>query len=262
MTKMVLLLKWKSLLAQLQYSESFAIQIASISLIGFLRVPGLVILTRAFGTVGGWGLWDLVFLAALVQMAHGLHHALFFRFFLHRQLLHEGEFDRILARPLHPFWQMVGDSLTMGAVGEFLPGLVLLVAAALGLGLTWSLLDFVFLGLIILSGAVIEGAFNIIFATFDFWLEQTSLMWLPTAFLEAPARYPAHIYAPVFTFVLTFVFPFAFIAYYPAHHFLDRTVPICGQSLAYLSPVVAGALLVAAVGFWSLGLRHYRSTGS
>jgi ABC-2 type transport system permease protein len=260
--RMVLLLKWKSFLAQLQYSESFVIQIASVSLIGFLRVPGLLILTRAFGTVGGWGLWDLVLLAALVQMAHGLHHALFFRFFLHRQLLHEGEFDRILARPLHPIWQMIGGSLPMAAVGEFLPGLLLLVAAASGRGLSWSLSDLAFLCLVVLSGATIEGAFNIIFATFDFWLEQTSLMWLPTAFLEAPARYPVHIYAPFLTFVLTFVFPFAFIAYYPAHHFLDRAVPIYGQSLAYLSPLVACVLLSLAVGFWSVGLRHYRSTGS
>jgi ABC-2 type transport system permease protein len=260
--KTVLLLKWKSLAAQFQYSESFAIEILTVSLIGLLRIPGLLILTGAFGSIGGWDFHELVFLVALVQMAHGLHHALFFRFFLHRQLLREGEFDRMLVRPLHPIWQMLGGRLPLASLGEFLPGLLLLGLASAGGRLTWTLSLAGYLVIVVLSGAVIEGAMNIIFATFDFWFEQTTLLWVPETLLSAPALYPTHIYGPVLTFTLTFLFPFAFIAYYPAHAFLGREVPVYGQVLVYMAPVVAVALMAIAVTFWSAGLRRYRSTGT
>lgn len=262
MLRVILLLKWKSLKAQLQYSESFAVQIASVALTGLLRIPALLILTRAFDTIGGWDFPELALLVALVQMAHGVHHALFFRFFLHRQLLREGEFDRMLVRPLHPAWQMLGDSLVMASIGEFLPGLALLAVSTVGGDLAWTLLDVAYLAIVVLSGACIEGAINIVFVTFDFWLEQTTLLWLPETLQGASSLYPVHIYGPFLSFVLTFVFPFAFIAYYPAHHFLGETVPIYGQALVYLAPVVAAAMLAGAIAFWSAGLRHYRSTGT
>lgn len=262
MLRIILLLKWKSLKAQLQYNESFAVQMISVSFVGFLRFPALLILTSSFGDIGGWSIWDLTFLIALVQMAHGVHHALFFQFYYHRRYVRLGELDRLLVRPVHPILQLMAASLPMAALGEFIPGAVMLVAASAGADLVWSLFDVVFLGVAILSGAVIEGALDLFFATFDFWFEQANLQWLPDAFREAPALYPVHIYGPFLLFALTFIFPFAFVAYYPAHHFLGREVPIYGQALVYLAPVVAAVSMAIAVAFWSVGLRRYQSSGT
>ena len=111
MLKVILLLKLKSLKAQLQYPVSFITQVASIALIGLLRIPSLLILTSAFPIVGGWNFWDLGFMAALSFMAHGVHHGLFFSFFGHRDMVWRGEFDRLLVRPLSPVWQIMADGL-------------------------------------------------------------------------------------------------------------------------------------------------------
>ena len=262
MLRIILLLKWKSLKAQLQYSESFVVQMISVSFVGFLRFPVLLILTSAFGDIGGWSAWDLTFLIALVQMAHGFHHALFFQLYFHRSYVRHGELDRLLVRPVHPSLQFMSASLPMAALGELIPGVVLLIAATAGADLAWSLFDVVFLGVVVASGAVIEGALDLFFAAFDFWFEQAGLQWLPAAFREAPALYPVHIYGPSLSFALTFVFPFAFVAYYPAHHFLGREVPIYGQALVYWAPVVAAVSMAIAVAFWSVGLRRYQSSGT
>ena len=61
MLKTILYLKFKSLQAKLAYPASFAMQIASIALIGLLGIPSLLLLTRPFRRSGGgiftcWGL--------------------------------------------------------------------------------------------------------------------------------------------------------------------------------------------------------------
>ncbi len=258
---MILLLKLQSFKAQLEYPANFWTAILSISLIGFLRIPALLILVGAFGTVGGWDFWKLGFMAALIQMAHGLHHALFFSFFEHLELVRRGEFDRMLVRPIHPIFQIMASSLNISALGEFLPGLVLLLVTAPRVQVAWNIIEVTYLVLVVISGAVIEWAVNLFFAAFDFWLGKTEMMWIPGAFFNI--SYPIHIYGPALSFVLTFVFPYAFIAYYPTLHFFQLPVPTgFPGAFAYLTPLAAAFTTLVALGFWSFGLRHYQSTGT
>jgi ABC-2 type transport system permease protein len=67
------------------------------------------------------------------------------------------------------------------------------------------------------------------------------------------------IYSKLLQAILLWVVPFAFVAFVPATHFLAR------ESFAWyvrLLPVVA--LVAGAIGAtcWTLGVRHYESTGS
>ncbi|MBN1877139.1 MAG: ABC-2 family transporter protein [Anaerolineae bacterium] len=262
MLKIILLLKFKSLKAQLQYPVSFLTQVISVSLIGFLRIPALLILTYTFPTVGGWDFWRLGFMAALGRMAHGVHHALFFSFFSHREMVHRGEFDRLLVRPVPPVFQIMASSLNLSALGEFIPGLVLLLITAPQARVAWTPLNLLYLIIVVLSGAVIEWAVNLFFMTFDFWLEQATLLWLPDIFLGQSDLYPIHIYGDVLSFILTFVFPYAFIAYYPTHHFFQLEGELLWRGFAYLTPVVATGMVVISLAFWTIGLRRYQSTGT
>ena len=73
---------------------------------------------------------------------------------------------------------------------------------------------------------------------------------------------PIHIYGKVAVSFLTFLFPFAFIAYYPAHHFFQIVPQETPAFFPYISPLVAGVSLTIAIIFWSLGVKHYQSTGT
>ena len=262
MLKVIFLLKLKSLKAQLQYPTSFIVQIFSINLIGLLRIPSLLILTSAFPTVGGWDFWKLAFLAALSLMAHGVHHGLFFSFFSHREMVWNGDFDRLLVRPLSPVWQIMASGLNLSALGEFLPGLILLCIAAPKAQVAWTPLNTLYHIVIVLSGAVIEWAVNLFFMTFDFWLERATLLWLPDVFSGQASLYPIHIYGAVLPVILTFILPYAFIAYYPTYYFFHLEGAPHWQGLVYLSPLVAVLTAGIALAFWSLGLRRYQSTGA
>jgi ABC-2 type transport system permease protein len=260
--KTILKLKLKSLKAQLAYPANFAMQVASIALIGFLGIPSLLLLTTAFPSIGGWDFYMLGFMAALRQMAVGIHHGLFFSFYYHRELIRKGEFDRMLVRPVHPLLQIMASSLDLSAIGEFLPGLALLIITCPRVAIEWNLANSAFLVVIVLCGAVIEWAVYLFFSAFDFWLEsEDGLYWIPESFLTS-VGYPIHIYSRALAFVITFVFPYAFIAYYPTLHFFQVDVETFPGVFVYGTPVVALVSTAIAVAFWSFGLRHYQSTGT
>jgi ABC-2 type transport system permease protein len=265
MLKTILYLKFKSLQAKLAYPASFAMQTASIALIGLLGIPSLLLLTRAFPSIGGWDFYMLGFMIALKQMAGGIHHALFFSFYQHRELIRTGEFDRMLVRPVHPLLQIMAGSLDLSAIGSFVPGLVLFCITYRAAAIEWRPANALFLAIVVLSGAVIEWSVYLFFSALDFWVEEEeSLGNIPdTVFREsAVLYYPVHIYSRALAFVITFVFPYAFIAYYPTLHFFQLDVELYPRAFAYLTPLVALVSTAIAVAFWSFGLRHYQSTGT
>jgi ABC-2 type transport system permease protein len=262
MLKTILRIKLKSLKAQLAYPANFCMQIATIALIGFLGIPALLLLTSAFPSLGGWDFHMLGFMAALRHMAGGIHHGLFFSIFDHRDLVRNGEFDRMLVRPIHPLLQIMASGLNLSAIGELLPGLVLFAITCPRVAIEWDLANVAFLVVVLLCGAVIEGAVYLFFAAFDFWLEEADSLYIPDAFLESVLYYPTHIYPRPLALFITFVFPYAFMAYFPTLYFFQIDVEMSPGVFAYLTPVVAAASTAIAIAFWSFGLRHYQSTGT
>jgi ABC-2 type transport system permease protein len=237
-------------------------QVAGVSLTGFLGIPALLILTRAFPSIGGWSFWQLGFMVALMQMAQGVHHALFRPFWNHLWLVRNGDLDRMLVRPVHPLLQILASNLSLSAIGEFLPGAVLLAITCPKVEVEWTALNVLLLVLTVISAAVIEWAVYLFFAAFDFWLLYASLLYVPTTFLSTLMRYPIHIYGRLLQWGMTYALPYAFMAYYPTHHFFQLDADGFPAFFAYLSPAVACASTIVAVAVWSIGLRRYQSTGT
>ena len=77
------------------------------------------------------------------------------------------------------------------------------------------------------------------------------------------ADYPLEVYTEWMQRLVTFVLPLAFVSYYPALYLLDRMDPLGLPAWTrLLSPAAAALLGVTAWAGWSLGVRHYQSTGS
>ena len=77
------------------------------------------------------------------------------------------------------------------------------------------------------------------------------------------SSYPLSIYQAWIRRTFTFIIPIAFAAYYPGLYFLGRADPLgLPRFVSFLTPVVALAFSMVALGFWNWGVRHYQSTGS
>jgi ABC-2 type transport system permease protein len=259
----ILAAKWGALKSQIQYPVDFALHVIGIGFIGIVEALSILVLTNTFGSIGGWSFWEIGFMGSLWRMAHGVHHIFFIPFWWQGRLVKNGEFDRMLVRPVHPIFQIMTQGHSLPAIGELLPAIALFAITCPRVVVEWNLFNILFLLIVIFSSSIIEWAVFLFFSAFDFWLIETSnLRGIPGPFLWQVTKYPIHIYGRVFPFVITFVFPYAFMAYYPTHYFFQRDVEIFHDFFTYITPLVAVVALAIGYAFWSVGLKHYQSTGS
>ena len=263
MLRVILLLKYKSLKAQLQYPFNFIVTVIGISMIGVMDILLILVPVSSFKSIGGCGFWELGFMFSLWKMSHGIHQAFFIPFWGHDALVREGEYDRILVRPVHPVPQILSSDFSLAALGEWLPSVTMFVLSASKVQIQWNVFTVSFLALLLFSGAVIEWAVSMIISTFGFWVVRTrSLRGIAHSFLFRVNHFPAHIYGRVFVFVLTFIFPYAFMSYYPTHYFFNLDVRVYSSLFAYATPAIAAIFLTIAFLFHSFGIQHYKSTGT
>jgi ABC-2 type transport system permease protein len=258
-------LKIKSLKAELQYPVNFIIGILGYSFIGLLDILLLLIPLSAFQTIGNWDFWELGFMFALWKMSHGLHEALFIPFRnQHDNFIRQGEYDLFLIRPIHPILQILARCpFGKDAISEWIPSVAMFAITCSQVKITWNPINIAFLLILLFSGAVIEWAVYLLISSFSFWFVRTNnLRGISGVFLFRAANYPLHIYGRPFPFIMTFIFPFAFMAYYPTHHFFRLNVEIFSDWFPYMPPIVAIIAWAIAFGFWSIGVRHYQSSGT
>ena len=175
----------------------------------------------------------------------------------------EGQFDRVLLRPLNSLFQVLLEAVDFNAFGDLVLGGVILVMSWQAMGAPayplWHLGLFV---LMVLSATgVLLGIFLALTAV-SFWATDRIGILPPVYNLMSFARYPLTIYRPWVRFGLSFILPFGFAAFYPATFFLpgaDRAeflIEFC------LTPLVGLGVLFFGYWIWSLGVRRYESTGT
>lgn len=217
-----------------------------------------------FQGLAGWSQAEVFLIYTLRLLAHGVYCLLFHNTTLLSRYVRQGEFDRVLLRPMNPLVQLVTLEYDPAGIGDFGLGLVCLAVATRLLDMQWTPAAVLFLLLVVTGGCLIELSLYIMVNTLTFWfVDVEGLAWTVLTFSDNFALYPLNIFTTALQFLMTFVVPVAFMAYYPATAFLDRTGDtLFAPILAYLAPVVGLVLFGIAYSFWRIGINHYQSTGS
>ena len=171
--------------------------------------------------------------------------------------IREGDFDKIMLRPVHPLISIIGASKEFTALGYFGLGLAMTITMLIKLAIPITailILKIVFFSIV---GAAIIGAINTIFSIASFWTYRSNeIIW---SFYRTYtfAQYPIDIYNKFIKVLITVILPFAFVAYYPTMDYLG-----INTYMIYLSPIIAIVLWIIAVKVWNFALNKYRSTGN
>lgn len=258
---------WHTALAairgEMQYRVSFLFQLLfgfAFQTVGFVFVA--VVLTR-FEAVGGWGLWEVGLLYGIRLTGHGLWIVVMNQVFRFDQIVQEGEWDRFLIRPM-PLWaQLMFTQFRITPLGDFIAGAVLLAFALGTVDIDWSPGLVVFLALAIVSGALIDGAFQLGGAAFAFrYLETLPLRIVFDDLQGRFGSYPMTIFERPLRAFMTWIVPMAFMAWLPATVVLGRTAELPFPPwVAYLSPLVGFVLMAGAVWLFIAQSRNYQSAG-
>ncbi len=253
-------LQFLQLRAHLEYEADFWIGIVGMAL---TQAAGLVFIWAVFQRipqVGGWSLWEIALLYALVTISRGLVEIFCDGPWELRRMVNQGEFDRILVRPLSPALQVITQLASIHGIGEVLLGLAITARAVAELRLVWMPWQYGFLLITLLSGVVLMGSINYVTNCIAFWEPAATGAFPYLVYnLAEFARYPLTLYGRLVQLVTTWVLPLAFVSYYPGAILLSKPIPQAW--LGYLAPVAAaGAALIAAL-VWRAGLTRYQSTG-
>ncbi|WP_029604243.1 ABC transporter permease [Kozakia baliensis] len=253
-----------SMMAQLRYPGSFALQSAGHFITTILSFGGLWGLFRRFGSIGGWDLVTVAMLYGLANVAFSLAEALGRGFDVFGgEYVRTGAFDRLLLRPRSTLLLLLGHELQLRPIGRFLQGaLVLGVALARAPRVSWDaiiLVPWAVMGGAVMFLGVLIGQAAMSFVTVE-GLEVFNL--LTYGGVEA-GQYPLNLFSRWLRFFLTWVLPLSAICYYPALLITRHPDPL-GMPLWFgaVSPALGFVFLGVMVTVWSRGVSGYVSSGS
>jgi len=255
---------WRiNVLTTLEYRANFLIWFGFTVVYHGTSLAALWVVLQAFPSMNGWTFRDMAFLYGMWMLAHAVNNTFFSAVSGIPEHVHEGEFDRLLVRPLDTLFQMIA---TPGQTfpDELILALLYLALATWYSGIHVDALFLIFVPLIALGGALIDAGINLIVGTCAFWFVKVdALQWIVSQLEQEFTRYPISIYSRSVRLILTFAFPFAFMNYFPATYFLHKPEMALNlpPAIGLLTPVIGLVFVWAAYAFWRFGLTKYQGVG-
>ncbi len=259
------MLFWKLLAvpirSQLQYPASFLMLSMSYFFGTFIDILGIWVLFDRFKMVQGWTLFEVGLIYGIVQIGFAFAEAFARGFDTFSQMIKQGEFDRVLLRPMSSLFQMAVRDVQVMRIGRFLQGLIVLIWSAHELSFTLFSIQSLIIFFSVLGAASLFYGLFIMQATISFWtIEALELMNIATYGGLQAGQYPMSVYNQLYRLIFTFLIPLACIAYYPIAALLQHEViPFW---LGVIAPAAGIVFLFLACQFWRFGVRRYCSTGS
>lgn len=248
------------LMGLMEYKADFLVGVISYMFRYFGEIAMLSLLFSRIKALAGWSFHEILFIYGFAAIPRALNLLLFDNIWLlPSRYVQEGELDRLLVRPVNPFFHLLGEKFGYDGFGVLGIGIAIILYAGAHLPYHFGVLDYLIFVLFALAGSFVYAATNLAAATLSFWFVQVQelmqLMWSLNLF----GTYPLNIFIKPIRFVILFIIPFAYTGFVPAAFFLRRQEFL---PLALLGvPLAAGFFLLAYL-FFNRGLKRYGSTGS
>lgn len=243
----------------MQYKLSFLLMIMGRFLIAFSGFAAIFLLFSEFTDIKGYSYSDVLLCFSIIQMSFGITECIGRGFESFSGIIKQGEFDRMLLRPVSPILQVLGTRFELGKIGPVLTGVIML---AVGIGksqVVWNAGRIITLFLMLAGGVCLFlGLFLIGAGTCFFTIEDMSFINILTYGGREHGKYPFDIYGKQVMRFCTYIVPYTLIQYYPLQYLLGKT-----DRWQYgLYPFGAAVFLAVCYAFWRYGMRHYQSTGN
>lgn len=230
-----------------------------------ISVVVMFLILLRFLHIRGWDLNELMFLYSFLFLSYSLFVFLFAGIRDFDLMVHSGEFDRVLTRPLGLMFQILAARIDFAAtLGHGFVGILLFFNTAFSVGIVWTWQNSLYFVLAIIGGTLIQAAIFLLSACFSFWaIKSENIRNLLFFNSRRIAGYPITFYPVFIQKLLMFAIPFSFVNFFPAQFFLrkDDLKPFW-EGYLYLSPVVGLILFALVYLVWKKGVRSYTSTGN
>lgn len=252
---------WILLKSQMEYRTSFILLSIGQFFVPFLVFISMFLLFQRFPSIGGWSLYEVALCYAVIHIAFSISECFARGFDSFSSLVINGDFDRILVRPRSTVVQVLGSKFEFSRIGRLAQSLLVLAFSLQHLMIHWDIYRIVTLVLMVLSGILIFTGIYMLGAALCFWtVEGLEVINIFTDGGREISQYPLVIYQEWIRKFFTFVIPFGTVNYLPLMFILNK---VQGNQLLYmLTPLLGMLFILPCLAVWSIGVRHYKSTGS
>ncbi len=230
-----------------------------------ISVIVIFLILLRFLHIRGWELNELMFLYSFLFLSYSLFVFMFAGIRDFDGMVHSGELDRFLTRPLGLMFQIIAARVDYPAtLGHGVVGILLFFFTAFSVGIEWNLQNSIYYIVALIGGAVIQASIFLLSACFSFWAVRTeNLRNLIFFNARRIAGYPISFYPAIIQKMLIYLIPFSFVNYFPTQFFLRKDdLHLFWGGYMYLTPVVGVILFLIVYQLWKFGVRNYTSTGN
>jgi ABC-2 type transport system permease protein len=216
---------------------------------------------QRFPNIGGWSLYEVALCYSVIHIAFSLSECFARGFDSFSSIVINGDFDRILVRPLSTVLQVLGSKFEFTRIGRLAQSIIVLIFALININMDWNIFKVITLLLMIISGIFIFVGIYMLGAALCFWtIEGLEVINIFTDGGREMSQYPLSIYKEWVRQFFTFVIPFGTVNYLPLMFILGKNN---ATSIDYMFIPLAGVLFIIPCLFvWRFGVKHYKSTGS
>ena len=208
------------------------------------------ILFRLRGDIGGYTMKEVMLLWGLTAASFGLSRVLFTRVFSLPELIISGKLDSYLVQPKNVLLSVMTSATNISAIGDFLYGLILLVACGFSVSRLCLFLLFT------VTGTIIITAFALFLGSLSFWFVRADMLGNQmVSGMISFMTYPDGIFRGISRFLLYFVIPVGMAVYHPVHIMTEFDVKMFFEVIGYAVLLMAAAMIV-----FYRGLRRYSSS--
>jgi len=236
-----------------------------IGIVGAVLIQGasLVFISAIFSRIpeiGGWTVWEIALLYGFTVMAYGTRELLCDGPWMLRRTLNQGDFDRILVRPLSPALQTATLTSSIHGSGNVMLGVVVFLIAAGRADVDWTVLKVLWVVVAVICGVIIVSCVAFLANMIGFWEPGTSsaFPFMISNLIEL-VKFPLELYGWAIRIGLSSILPFAFVSYYPALVLLGKDSSVRG--IGYLTPLIALLMIVVTALLWRKAIDRYQGVG-
>ncbi|MBS4456773.1 ABC transporter permease [Tuanshanicoccus lijuaniae] len=219
----------------------------------------LYIIMTTTSMLGEFNGYQMLFFYSFIMLANAIWEIFFVTVLEVPYMIHSGELDIFLLRPLNLLYQFVIFQLDEESVFEAIFALGLLIFSIMKMNEMITVIFVLKLVVYLISAILVKYAIYLFLSSLSFWWISNeglkSIIWE----ISQLANYPLSIY-PAFIRTLLVIIPFGFIGYFPVKDLvfnenLFSTAFFINSSVGILSFVLVYKTI------WTLGLKKYKSVG-
>ncbi|MGE7217406.1 ABC transporter permease [Priestia koreensis] len=222
----------------------------------------LWVLTQRFPTILGWNYYEILFISSFNMFCYSFSLLFFIQIQEIDYYVRNGEFDRILVRPMNSLFQFATIRFNINSLGTVLYSLIVLFYSGYH-AKDWGIMSITQAIVLIVCGVIVSFSIHLFIGATSFLTMQSGgFFQLKEVIYENVCNYPINIFSQGIQLFLTFILPIGFIGFYPSAGLLNKSSTLLGDLVLPICILFSLVLFIVSYVFWNFAIKSYSGSGS